>query len=229
VERRTETAPDPAAPGAERRLPARAGEASGFPGRAEAHRRAGRPEEAERAARAGLAQQPDSLAGRVALALALLDVGRLREARRHLEQVVDASARSAPEPPAAEAEPVSPSPAGESPLADALAGAEFEQAFADVETEADAVIDADRIAIEAMQQVDREEALRPDPDSPFVTRTVATLLEQQGDATGAMVLRAAIEAREATQDSRSPDPADARRRRRAVLERWLSNLTRGRT
>ena len=50
--------------------------APAFPALAEANRRAGRLDEAERVAREGLRRCPELLAGRVALALALLDLGR---------------------------------------------------------------------------------------------------------------------------------------------------------
>jgi hypothetical protein len=78
-----------------------------FPLLAEVHRRAGRPEAAERVARAGLARSPGVSAGRVALALALLDQKRPEEARAELERLLGspsehalagrAGARHAPE------------------------------------------------------------------------------------------------------------------------------------
>ncbi len=194
-----------------------------FAALAEAHRRAGRPEEAERVARAGLVQRPDWVAGRVALGLALLDLGRLREARRQLEQVIGElpaeTLLSRPRP--RSARPA----AAENPLADALDTDEFERAFERAETDREQVVDADRIAVEAMHQVDREEAeaLRATPDSPFATRTVADLLERQGDASGAQAVRAALARREAT----STPPRSGRQRAIATLERWLDNLGRG--
>jgi len=59
-----------------------------FPLLAEVHRRAGRPEVAERVARAGLARSPGVSAGRVALALALLDQKRPEQARAELERLL---------------------------------------------------------------------------------------------------------------------------------------------
>ena len=59
-----------------------------FPVLAEAQRRAGRPDEAERVARAGLERTPHATAGRVALALALLDQKRGEEACAELERLL---------------------------------------------------------------------------------------------------------------------------------------------
>jgi len=88
-------------------LVAGAAGAMAFPLLAEAHRRAGRPESAERVAREGLARAPQVVAGRVALALALLDQKRVAEASAELERVlgseaehtiaVDAAIHDAPE------------------------------------------------------------------------------------------------------------------------------------
>ncbi len=206
-------------------------EAPDFAGQAEAQRRAGRPEEAERIARSGLAERPDFQPGRVALGLALMDLGRLREARRQLEQVVDAASR--PTPSSGAIAPAPPPPALRThPLGGALGDEEFEAAFDRAETDRDQVIDADRIAVEAMRQVDREEAgVRTEPDSPFTTRTVADLLERQGDAAGASAVRAAVAAREAgsgAPNPPAPQPRSGGRRALHTLERWLANLQRSR-
>jgi hypothetical protein len=79
-----------------------------FPALAEAHRRAGRPETAERVARQGLERAPHVAAGRIALALALIDQKRAPEASAELERLIgaddaehaiarDAAATDAPE------------------------------------------------------------------------------------------------------------------------------------
>jgi len=66
-----------------------------FPVLAEAQRRAGRPDEAERVAREGLRRTPHATAGRVALALALLDQKRSDEARAELERLLGSDAEQA--------------------------------------------------------------------------------------------------------------------------------------
>ncbi len=66
-----------------------AGEA--FVAEAERARRAGLAAEAERIARVGLGRLPNSLRGRVALALALLDQDRAEEARAALLPIADAA------------------------------------------------------------------------------------------------------------------------------------------
>jgi hypothetical protein len=62
-----------------------------FPALAEAERRSGDPERARKVAAAGLVAAPGRLAGRVALGLALVDLGRLDEARATLSVILDAT------------------------------------------------------------------------------------------------------------------------------------------
>ena len=59
-----------------------------FPRLAEAYRRAGRVERAESIAKRGLAQAPDRMSGRVALALAMLDNGDVAQAMRELSSIL---------------------------------------------------------------------------------------------------------------------------------------------
>jgi len=100
---------------------------------------------------------------------------------------------------------------------------ELESAFAVAEPEIAQMITPDSIAEEAALRADPA----PDERSPlastgaFATRTMAELLERQGDRRGAARIRAALgepEAREAT----APDNAAAI----AALERWLENVRR---
>ena len=58
---------------------------------AEEHRRAGEYEDAIRVSRRGLEYHPDYLSARVTLGRALLETGQIEDARRELEQVVQAA------------------------------------------------------------------------------------------------------------------------------------------
>lgn len=191
--------------------------APAFPALAEANRRAGRAEEAERVAREGLRHDPDHLAGRVALALALLELGRTDEARDQLERVLQvepghALARAAR--------------AGEPEPLEALDEDELEQAFADAESDADSMRSAHDVAAEAMRAaaLDEPEGVFTAADSPFVTETVASLLAHQGHGDEARALRARAQERSGGGPSR-----DERDRAIATLESWLENLRRPRS
>jgi hypothetical protein len=171
--------------------------------------------------------------------LELLEAGRSEEARRVLAAAVrrPAAARGGEE----------------------LADLELERAFERARPVAEEGVDAERVAPLAMREVervaqpamreaDREPAARPAaPPAPFATRTMAELLERQGDATGARRIRDALAAREARsearpareagseaappRENRSGPRAVAGRRDRArvlaTLERWLENVRRG--
>ena len=73
-----------------------------FPRLAEAYRRAGRVERAESIAKRGLAQAPDRMSGRVALALTMLDNGDVAQATRELSSILE----NVPELPNEAEEPV---------------------------------------------------------------------------------------------------------------------------
>ncbi len=207
--------------------------APSFPARAEAQRRAGRPDEARRIAEEGLAESPQRLAGRVALALALIDLGEIESAKDELGAVLATEpghpvARAAWTPLQGEAADALPAvvaegeAAAESPLA-ALDEAELEDAFAEAEAEPDEMMTANHVAEAALRAVEDggPEGVRLDEDSPFATETVASLLEEQGDAASAEAIRSTL-ARRAPQA-----PADFDRERVvATLERWLDNLRR---
>jgi hypothetical protein len=215
--------------------------ASAFPALAEANRRAGRVKVAEHVAREGLRERPGLLAGRVALSLALLDLGRIDEARNELMHVldsnpdhplaVDALKRAAPEAPAE-------SEAGDEsdgPLID-LADDELESAFRDAEAQPDEMLSEGDVVAAAVRAVDHDE---PEgvgafsADSPFATETVASLLEEQDHGAEARAMREALRspASAATLDTEPgaslPDAVNHRARVIATLERWLENLRRG--
>jgi tetratricopeptide (TPR) repeat protein len=193
--------------------------AAGFPALAEAQRRAGRAEEALRIAEHGLREQPDLTAGRVALALALLDLGRVDDARRELARVLD----EVPDHPLAAHAYGATAEAGALAGFDDLAESELEDAFGGAEPARDEMLDANVVAAAALRSVEEgrpEGVVAPDAASPFATHTVADLLERQGHGSEAQALRAAIGRRGAT-------PGDAGGDRViATLERWLDNLRR---
>jgi len=139
--------------------------------------------------------------------LELLDEGRPAEARRELAGLIHA-------PPASE------------PLALPVSDLELDCAFERAEPVADEVIDADRVAQQAIREVDRELARRPTP--PFATRTMAELLEQQGDAEGARRIRDSLAARDPRREARAAGRGRADRSQAlSTLERWLTNVRGG--
>jgi hypothetical protein len=215
--------------------------ASAFPALAEANRRVGRAKEAERVAREGLEERPGFVAGRVALSLALLDLGRVDEARTELIRVLEtipdhalaanALSRATSQSDAA-IEELAETPG---PLSD-LAEEELENAFQDAEAQPDEMLSANRVVAAAVRDIDRDEpeGVMPFPaDSPFATQTVAGLLEQQDYRGEAQEVRESLEA-PAAAAMLATDPGVAlhdsmnyRARLTATLERWLENLRRG--
>jgi hypothetical protein len=109
------------------------------------------------------------------------------------------------------------------PLDRDVSEVELESAFATAEPEIAQMITPDSIAEEAALLADHA----PDDRSPlassgaFATRTMAELLEQQGDRRGAARIRAALGEPEAP-DAPVPDNAAAI----TALERWLENVRR---
>jgi tetratricopeptide (TPR) repeat protein len=199
-------------------------DASALPALAEALRREGRPAEAERAARQGLERKPGCAAAGLALGLALLDQGRIEEARRELEQAAGEAlaAYGAGEAASSAAEAFSP-PDVAGGFGGELTDQELERAFGDAEADRDQILDAYDIAEQAIRQVElapQDEIAHPG-NGTFETHTMADLLERQGDACGAERIRTALAA------SAAPD-SDRRQRIIATLEGWLENLEKGR-
>jgi len=196
-----------------------------FPSLAEAHRRAGRAEQALKVAEEGLRHRPEIVAGRVALCLALLDLGRVDEARGQLERVLQAV------PQHALANEVQAALPEASVAADPLGGldeAELETAFADAEAEPDEMLNANHVAEAALHAIEEgvpEGVLVPRSGAPFATETVAGLLEEQGHEEGAQAIRRALAA-----DGGDAPAMDSGSRAQLIstLEHWLENL-RGRT
>jgi hypothetical protein len=202
-----------------RSLVARDPAVPGFATLAELHRRARRFAEAERVLHAGLGRRPDDLAARALLALVLWDQGRDADARAELSRVASALV---PE-------------AAASAASGAVSEAELDHAFAEAETDAEQLIDPNRVAAEAILQADAgaAEGLREDSAEPayaagqaFVTETMARLLDRQGDARGAARIRAALTAEESAPSEQRRAREKRRARSLAVLERWLANLRR---
>lgn len=154
----------------------------------------------------------------VVRALALLDRGRADEARDLLAGALAASGPDAFAPADDDGFP-------------RLGDAELESAFDDARPETEAMIDADGIAFEAIRRarLDEPESVSlPAPDSPFHTRTMADLLERQGDFESARAIRSALGA--GPRDDAPATPAlDAAARARTIqtLERWLARLRGG--
>jgi len=170
---------------------------------AEAHRRAGRAAEAERVARLGLEREPRALRLSVVLALALLDQRRGEASRAELERGLAAAAEFPTQ----------------------LSEQEFDAAFESAEPEIEQLMDADRVAEQALREAElgpADEIAPPGANSPFATRTMAELLERQGDREGAARIRSRIERSRAAPSA--PSAADCRRQLVNELERWLVNL-----
>jgi len=206
---------------------------AGFAALAEAHRRGGRLEEALHVAEAGLREQPEHTAGRVALALALLDLGRLDEARAELMQVL----ASVPDHPLARRAAAGVAEAAEDAAEDAAAPfsaldeAELEVAFEAAEADPEEMVDANRLAEAALRSVESEAAEpwggRASSEPLFATETVAELLDRQGHGDEARVVRERIGRRAGEVRAHEASRTDDRTRVLATLERWLDNLRRG--
>ena len=208
----------------------------------DAWRREGRSDEAERIAREALYRQPESLAVRVALALALIDLGKLDAARDELQRALAISpehagaaaaraqgrAARAPAPPARPEEPADrlprrysvppPAPAEALELLEEIEADELDGAFDTAESEAEGMLDANEVAQEAIRAVEEGNAghLLSAPESPFATATMADLLERQGHADDARAVRARVTPRsEPALETGDERTSDARARQRA--------------
>jgi tetratricopeptide (TPR) repeat protein len=209
-----------------------------WPALADAHRRAGRLDEARKVAEHGLEGSPDDLLGRVALALTLLDEGQPDAARNTLAPVfadeVSAESEATPGGPFAAFAAVGAtalSDPAHAPGADVEALAaidelEVEDAFEAAEARTDEMHNANHLAEAALHAVESgapEGVWTPETASPFATQTVADLLERQGHEETARDLREELLARGAHDGAAAyPD----RQRTVATLERWLGNLRR---
>jgi len=188
-----------------------------FPALAEAERRAGRLAEALRIAEAGVRARPDRLAGRVALGLALLDQGDVPGAQRELAAVFESE--------------------GPLPQKPGLPVKER----AETREQRPKPGQGERRAAPAPAKA----SLPVGEGSAFRTRTMARLLERQGDRGRAEEILEGLEVPVQASEGRSEedqlpaaveagDPAAERAgplsasEQKATLERWLRNVQRGR-
>ena len=171
---------------------------------AETLRRGGSASEARKVAEEGL-RCDETPALRIALGLALLDLGDEVAARGELERAFA----------------LLEGPSDAEPLA-AIADAELESAFLEAESNPDEMWNANHLAEAALKQVDEgvPEGVTMTPDSPFANATIAGLLEEQGHIDEAQALREAI-----ATDGQSAG-TDGSAAIIATLERWLDNLRR---
>jgi tetratricopeptide (TPR) repeat protein len=193
-----------------------------FPALAELYRRAGRLKEAEGVVREGLERAPKVREGHVVLGLTLLNQGRYDDALAAFESVAADVVASAG------GDAVAPVDSGPSDV-------ELDQAFEQAAPDEELLVTPDRVAEEAVERVDAaaeqlaEKATADEigTGGTFVTRTMADVLERQGDWTGAAQIRAALAESGATADPAAAveDPEEAWRLQTiAVLESWLQNL-----
>lgn len=201
--------------------------APGFPALAELYRRDGRLADAERVIRRGLEQRPDARDAGVVLSLTLLDQGQAESARATLEALASDALTAAGLVEDSD-EPIAP--------ASELSDAEFDAAFDQAEPDADRLIDPDSVAEEAVARVDSRDSGVPGEhpltseigsSGLFATRSMAELLERQGDSGGAAQIRATLGgdpvAPSEMHESESGDEA-WRQSTVQALESWLQNL-----
>lgn len=164
-------------------------------------------------AHASAAERLARLEQGVAHCLTLLEQGQVDQARRVLASLSGAAGDLD-------------APVTAPDLAADLSDQELDSAFDAARPDPEQVVDADRVAQEAMREADRELAQESARDlaPAFETRTMADLLERQGDAEGATRIRNRL----GSDASNRPEPAGSapagQQRVVSNLERWLENL-----
>lgn len=186
----------------------------GFAADAERERRDGRLAEAERALRVGLESEPESAEGRLVLALVLLDRGLERAAQSELERLAERMLAGS----------------GVGEVSGPVSEAEIEAAMQRAEFEASLDDDphgvASAVAREFSPSLETGEGAGIDTAvvrGAFDTRTMAEVLEEQGDDRGAARIRQRLAAAGVLSGANSGGPGTASWAR-AELERWLQNL-----
>ncbi|MFP8877704.1 MAG: hypothetical protein VCB99_12530 [Myxococcota bacterium] len=186
----------------------------GFAADAERERREGRLLEAEHVLRAGLEGEPDSEEGRLVLALVLLDRGLERAAQSELERLAE---RMLVGSGVGEAS----GPISESEIEAAMQRAEFE---ASLDDDPHGVASAIAREFSPTLEIGEGAGIETTPvRSAFDTRTMAEVLEEQGDDRGAAGIRERLAVAD-TSSGAGPGPAGTASGARAELERWLRNL-----
>jgi len=190
-------------------------ESESFAAAGECERRAGRLADAERGLRAGLEGQPECREGRLVLALVLLDRGLERAARSELERLAELM--------------LADFELGE--RAGPVSEAEIEAAMERAADEVGAGADPHGVAIGVARRFSPTlEAGEGEAGvaagllrGAFGTRTMAEVLERQGDERGAARIRKLLASPPPSGNAtRAAPPRVARTR--AELERWLLNL-----
>jgi hypothetical protein len=157
-------------------------ESSDFVAEAERARLQGDAHSAVKIAEAGLSRSPLSAQGRMALALALIDMGDLRRAREELARALAREIEAATQAPQPE-------------FREALADDELESAFAEAESNPDEMMSANRVVEQTISGPPFE---KPDGDfdvanhPTYATETMASLLAEQGRAAEAGALRESL-------------------------------------
>lgn len=222
-------------------------DAKDFAANAEQLRLNGDAHAAARVAEAGLARAPEDLHGRIALALARIDLGDVLQARDELAAVL-APLCAAPVPSARD----------DFGLQDGVGDDELETAFAEAESDPNEMMDANRVVEQTLRAADLD---LPEPDASgpefaeaepdfdvsrhptYATESMAMLLDEQGRHSEAAALRESLAARRREQAADpftdpGPDPANAwgasglgpdharQLQVVATLEGWLYNLRR---
>jgi hypothetical protein len=193
---------------------------SDFVADAERSRRRGDAHAALDIAEAGLATSPADERGRIALALALIDLGDLPRAREELARALEGAA-----------------PAAAAGFAGDLAEDELDTAFAAAETNPDEMMDANRVVERTLEQHADLDGAEGDFDlaghPTYATETMASLLAGQGREAEADALRASLArsvapsegAARSDESGVGPDHAE-QLRIVTTLEGWLHNLRR---
>ena len=188
----------------------------GFAADAERERREGRLVEAEQVLRDGLEGEPESAEGRLVLALVLLDRGLERAAQSELERLAEQMLVGS----------------GVGEISGPISEGEIEAAMQRAEFEASLEDDphgvASAIAREFSPTLEIGEGAEIDSTpvwGSFDTRTMAEVLEEQGDDRGAARIRERLAVVDAPGGAAS-GAAGSASGARAELERWLRNVRR---
>jgi hypothetical protein len=167
---------------------------SDFVAEAERLRLNGDAHAAVKIAEVGLESAPDDPRGRMALALALIDLGDILEAREQLAgALTGAAATGGTTPSDAPAPPADP----DEGIHEELRDDELERAFAAAETNPDDMMDANRVVEQTLRAAD---LLTPEPEfdvtnhPTYATESMASLLDEQGQRAEAEALRESLAA-----------------------------------